>query len=55
MHELSYVETIITQVKSHATSHHAKKINNIVLEINVSSGIEEESFKFYWNIATTQC
>lgn len=52
MHELSYVEEVFKIVSAHAKTHLAKKVLSVNLVVSRESGIESDSFQFYWQTLT---
>jgi len=50
MHELSFVQQVFSTVKSYACNQKAKRVIGVDVSVSVLSGIENESFQFYWDI-----
>lgn len=54
MHEVSYAEQIFKLVKQYAANQKAKKVLKVYLTVSAMSGIEPDSFRFYWDILTKE-
>ncbi|MCX8008384.1 MAG: hydrogenase maturation nickel metallochaperone HypA [Patescibacteria group bacterium] len=51
MHELSYVREIYKIVKKHAKKYSGRVVS-IEIVVSIESGIEKDSFQFYWDNLT---
>jgi hydrogenase nickel incorporation protein HypA/HybF len=52
MHELSYVQQVFRIVSEASADRHITRVARVHVSASVLSGIESDSFRFYWEILT---
>ncbi len=52
MHELSYAREVYKRVATYARQKKAKRVYTVTIAVSAMSGIEPDSFRFYWETLT---
>lgn len=54
MHEFQYVQELYNKIVRYAEKRNGENITSVTIAITRLSGIEPESFQFYWKLLTKQ-